>query len=77
MSDKLTGEELRAYRDFIADGGTPVIIPTVPMVEEPDWMYDLEEIYGVPILDDPSNGVPTVSKDVDPARPYEPRHTDE
>ncbi len=77
MSDKLTKDELRAYRDFLAHGGTPVVIPPAPMVEEPEWMHDLEEIYGVPILDDTGDGRPTVSKELDHGRPYEPRHTTE
>ncbi len=65
--DKLTDEEKAAYEDFLAHGGIPVVIPPTPMVEEPDWMYDLEEILGW--------GEPV--DDVDPARPYEPRFESE
>ena len=69
MSDKLSGDEIRAYQDFLAHGGTPVVIPPAPMVEEPDWMCGLDEIYDASIISDEDLS--------DPTRPYEPCNTSE
>jgi len=76
MSDKLSGEGTRAYNQYIADGGKIIYLPPAPMVEEPEWMYDLEEVNGAPILDYVDQQ-PTAGARLDPARPYEPRYETE
>ncbi len=76
--DQLTIEERAAYDDYLAHGGEVIYLPPAPIVEEPEWMYDLEEVVGAPILDDvdlPCDIKPAAPQDH--ARPYEPRHTSE
>ncbi len=75
--DQLTAEERAAYDDYLAHGGEVIYLPPAPMVEEPEWMDHLEDVYGVPILDDLGDGYPTPAKPQDGARPYIPRHKSE